>query len=104
MADYNVTDEHALAAALIASVSPVEAEKWTQATPEEMAWESYRIAVTKVYPAVPYQDFCGAEGSAQVETDLSIPYEEDATKVVQIQLMKAGVRLAALLESALGER
>ncbi len=104
MADYNFTDEHALAAALIASVSPVEAEKWTQATPEEMAWESYRIAVTKVYPAVPYQDFCGAEGSAQVETDLSIPYEEDATKVVQIQLMKAGVRLAALLESALGER
>lgn len=101
MADYNLTDEHALAEALIASISPAEAEKWTHATTEQIAWESYNIAVTRVYPAVPYHNFCGDQTSSPIETDLSLPYEEEGTRVVQLQLMKAGVRLAAILESAL---
>jgi hypothetical protein len=103
MTDYNVTDEHAIAEALIASISPTEAESWVGATAEQMAWESYRIAIATVYPAVPYQDFCGSQESSPVETDLSLSYEENGSKVVQKQLMKAGVRLAAMLESALGE-
>jgi len=102
MADYNVTDEHAIAEALTASISPAEAETWAGATAEQMAWESYRIAIASVYPAVPYQDFCGGQESAPVETDLSLSYEEDGAKVVQKQLTKAGVRLAAILESTLG--
>jgi hypothetical protein len=102
MADYKVTDERAMAEALIASISPGQVEKWAGATPEQIAWESYRIALKKVYPAVPYQNFCGSQESAPVETDLSLPYEEKGTKVVQLQLMKAGVRLAAMLEYALG--
>jgi hypothetical protein len=101
MADYKITDEHALADALIASISSAEAEKWVRTTPEQMAWESYNIAVTRVYPAVPYHNFCGNQDSAPIENDLSLLYEEDGTKVVQMQLMKAGVRLAAILESAL---
>ena len=101
MADYNVTDEHALAEALIASISPSQAEKWARATPEEMAWESYRIAVTRVYPTIAYQNFCGNQTAPPIETDLALPYEEQGTRVVQLQLMKAGVRLAAMLESAL---
>jgi len=101
MADYNVTDEHALAEALIASISPTQAEKWARATPEEMAWESYRIAVTRVYPTIAYQNFCGAQTAPPIETDLALPYEEQGTRVVQLQLMKAGVRLAVMLESAL---
>ena len=44
---------------LVICPDPAEAEKWTHATPEEMAWESYKIAVTRVYPAIPFQDFCG---------------------------------------------
>jgi hypothetical protein len=101
MAGYNLTDEHALADALIESISANDAAKWVRATPEQMAWESYNIAVTKVYPAVPYHDFCGFQDSAPIETDLPLPYEEEGTRVVQVQLMKAGVRLAAILESAL---
>lgn len=101
MADYNVTDERALAEALIASISPSQAEKWARATPEEMAWESYRIAVTRVYPTIAYQNFCGNQTAPPIETDLALPYEEQGTRVVQLQLMKAGVRLAAMLESAL---
>jgi hypothetical protein len=101
MADYNLTDEHTLADALIESISPTDAQKWARATPEEMAWESYNIAVTRVYPAVPYHNFCGDQDSAPIKTDLSLPYEEEGTRVVQLQLMKAGVRLAAILESAL---
>jgi len=104
MADYNVSDEHALADALIASISPAQAEKWARATPDQMAWESYGIAVTRIYPAIPYQNFCGNQDlAASIETDLSLPYEEEGARVVQFQLMKAGVRLAAILESALGE-
>jgi hypothetical protein len=101
MADYNVTDEHALAEALIASISPSQAEKWARATPEEMAWESYNVAVTRVYPTIAYQNFCGPQTTPPIETDLALPYEEQGTRVVQLQLMKAGVRLAAMLESAL---
>lgn len=101
MADYNVSDEHTLADALIESISPTDAEKWARATPEQMAWESYNIAVTRVYSAVPYHNFCDNQDSAPIETDLSLLYEEEGTRVVQLQLMKAGVRLAAILESAL---
>jgi hypothetical protein len=103
MTDYNVTDEHAIAEALIASIAPTEAESWVGATPEQIAWESYRIAIARVYPAVPYHDFCGGDESAPGETDLSQSYEEDGSKVVQKQLMKAGVRLAVMLEAALAE-
>ena len=103
MTDYNVTDEHAIAEALIASIAPTEAESWVGATADQMAWESYRIAIASVYPAVPYQNFCGTKEATLIETDLSLSYEEDGSKVVQKQLMKAAVRLAAMLESALGE-
>jgi hypothetical protein len=66
-----------------------------------MAWESYKIAIARVYPSVPYQNFCGPQEAALIETDLSDSYEKDGSRVVQKQLMKAGVRLAAMLESAL---
>jgi hypothetical protein len=101
MAHYKVTDEHAMAKALMASISPAEADKWAGATPEQMAWESYRIAVGRVYRAVRYHDFCSAPEPAPA-APLSLSYEEQGTNVVQIQVMKAGVRLAAILESALG--
>jgi hypothetical protein len=103
MAGYSVADERTFAGALIASISSVDAEKWSRATPEEMTWESYKIAITEVYPAVPYQNFCGGRESALIKTDLSTPYEEDGAKIVQLQLIKAGVRLAAILESVFGE-
>lgn len=103
MADYRVTDERALAEALTASISASKAATWVSATPEQMAWESYRIATASVYPMVPYHNFCGTQESAPIDTDLSFSYEEDGSKVVQMQLMRAGVRLAALLESALGK-
>ena len=103
MARYNVSDEHMIADALSASISSREAQEWARSTPEQMAWESNRIAVARVYADVPYQNFCGGRESARMETKLSLPYTEEGTRVVQIQLMKAGVRLAAMLESALGE-
>jgi hypothetical protein len=104
MTDYHVTDENAIAEALIASISPTETESWIEATVEQMAWESYRIAIARVYPGVPYQNFCGAKEATLIETDLALSYEEDGSKVVQKQLMKAGVRLAMMLETALAER
>ena len=103
MADYKVTDEHGIADAMAASISSIDAADWASATPEIMAWESYRIAIGAVYPAVPYQNFCGTRGSPAMDTNLSLSYEEDGSKVVQRQLMKAGVRLAAILDLALEE-
>jgi hypothetical protein len=104
MADSNVTDDRVIADILTAAISQADAGMWIPATPEQMAWESYRIAIGTAYPAVPYQNFCGGRKASSAATDLSLSYEQDATKIVRKQLMKAGVRLAAILESALGER
>ena len=42
-----------------------------------------------------------AEAKTWALTDLSTAYENEGTEVVRQQLMKAGVRLAAILESDL---
>ena len=54
----NITDERVYAGILMAGIKPREAEKWARATPDQMAWESYKLAVTKVYRGIPFQNFC----------------------------------------------
>jgi hypothetical protein len=97
----NITDDRVFAGMLMAAIKPAEAEKWARATPDQMAWESYKLAVTKVYRGVPFQNFCDNQKPAPIVTDLTTAYENEGTKVVRQQLMKAGVRLAAILESDL---
>ena len=99
----NITDERVYAGFLMASIQLAQAAKWARATPDEIAWESYKLAVSKVYRGIPFQNFCdNNQKPAPLVTDLTLAYENDGTKVVREQLKKAGVRLAAILESDLG--
>jgi hypothetical protein len=97
----NITDDRVFAGVLMAGIKPAEAEKWARATPDQMAWESYKLAVAKVYRGIPLQNFCDNQKPAPSVTDLTAAYENEGTKVVRQQLLKAGVRLAAILESDL---
>ena len=99
----NITDERVFAGILMAGIKPADAQKWVRATPEQMAWESYRLAVSKVYRGIPLQNFCDNQKPAPMVTDLTAAYENDGTKVVREQLMKAGVRLGAILEADLNQ-
>jgi len=97
----NITDERVYAGMLMAPVKPSEANKWTRATADQIAWESYNIAVKKVYRGIPFQNFCEKPAPQPIVTDLTTTYENDGTKIVREQLTKAGVRLAAILEADL---
>jgi len=99
----NITDERVFAGILMAGIKPNDAQKWARATPEQMAWESYKLAVSKVYRGIPLQNFCDNQKPAPMVTDLTAAYENDGTKVVREQLMKAGVRLGAILEADLNQ-
>jgi hypothetical protein len=73
-----------------------------RASVEQIAWESYKLAVTKVYRGIPFQNFCDNQKPAPLVTDLTRGYENSGSKVVREQLQKGGVRLAAILENDLG--
>ena len=96
-----ITDERVYAGILMAGIKAAEAERWAHASAEQIAWESYKLALAKVYRGIPFQNFCGNQKPAPIITDLPQSYENDGTKVVREQLMKAGVRLATILEADL---
>jgi hypothetical protein len=102
MKDSKITDERAYAASLISSIQPRKAKKWARASADRIAWESYKLAVKNAYTGIPFQDFCNNQKPPMIVTDLTPHYEENGTKIVREQLMKAGVRLAAILEEDLG--
>jgi hypothetical protein len=102
MKDSKITDERVYAAALISSIHPGKAKKWARASADQIAWESYKLAIKNAYTGIPYQDFCNNQKPPPIVTDLTPHYEENGTKIVREQLMKAGVRLAAILEEDLG--
>lgn len=102
MHNTKITDERVYAGVLMAGIRPGEAEKWARASADEMAWESYKLAVKIVYRGIPFQNFCAKPEPTPMVTDLTMPYENYGTKVVRYQLRKAGVRLAAILEADLG--
>jgi hypothetical protein len=87
-------DPQAVAAALAQSISPAQRARWRTGTPEDWAWESWRIAKAEAYGRLP--------PPAQGVCRLDAQYQENAQRVVARQLQKSGVRLAWLLERALG--
>ncbi len=97
-----ITGERAYAASLMSSIQPGKAKKWARASADQIAWESYKLAKKYAYAGIPYQDFCDNQKPPPLVTDLTPLYEENGTKIVREQLMKAGVRLAAILEADLG--
>ena len=98
----HITDERVYAGILMASIRPRESEVWARASADQMAWESHKLAETRVYRGIPFQNFCDNQKPPPLITDLTNAYENQGTKVVREQLKKAGVRLAAILERDLG--
>jgi S1/P1 Nuclease len=87
-----IRDERAYALELGHSISPAEGEKWRSGTPADWADDSYGVASNLIYGVWPHGP-----------GDLPASYEQKAIYVVQVQLEKAGVRLAAVLNRDLSD-
>jgi hypothetical protein len=90
LAAAHIRDERAYALELARSISPAEAEKWRSGTPADWADDSYGVARNLIYGVWPHD--------AGVLPD---SYEQKGIYVVQVQLEKGGVRLAAVLNDVL---
>lgn len=84
-------------------IKPDRAAKWAQTSIDEMAWEGWELAKSHVYKNIPVFNYCdpAVKASPTPASDLSAGYEKDGAKLIHEQMMKAGVRLADLLEKAL---
>lgn len=83
-------DERGYALRLTRSITPAQAEQWRRGSPTDWANESYGIARRLIYGEWPH-----APGA------LPADYEAEALPVVNVQLERVGVRLAAVLNAAL---
>jgi hypothetical protein len=72
-------------------VTPAKHEKWTSDTPADWAWESHRLAVEHTYKDIP---------SDGAPLPLTAAYIAANRPIVELQLTKAGLRLAFLLNKA----
>ena len=86
-----------IAARLEAQISPDQARAWASGKPSAWAMESFQIARRDVY-ALPTRPTCGQRGSVA----LSAAYQAAARRDAAVQLEKAGIRMAALLNRTLG--
>jgi len=82
-----------LAARLDAQITLEQRRLWQRGSPQDWAWESWRIAKDEVYARLP-----AASGDIY---QLNAAYEANAERVAAMQLQKAGLRLALLLNRAL---
>jgi len=81
-----------IAARLDADLTAQQRRDWAQGSPEEWANESHRLAQSVAYGPLPK------------ERRIVIPlrYEIEARRTIERQLQRAGLRLARVLEEALG--
>jgi hypothetical protein len=81
-----------VATALIVQISPARRRAWSAGSPRGWARQSFRIARSHTYGRLP---------NATGEILLDERYEADARAIVALQLERAGVRLARVLNQAL---
>lgn len=79
---------------LDAHITEAQRQQWQQGTPSQWARESWEVATRVAYDPLPPPDERGVH-------HLSPAYQENATQSAALQLQKAGVRLAWLLNQAL---
>lgn len=90
------TDAHAVAAQWIPTITDAESRGWQAGTPENWAQQSYELARDHTYAKLPAPDAKGVY-------HLDAVYVDDASSVVILQLHKAGLRLAKILNKALAK-
>jgi hypothetical protein len=87
-------DPDALAARLIARIAPPDLRRWQRGEPADWARESFQLGKALGYAAL--------RSPRRRRTDrLSDAYVRDATQAVALQLSRAGVRLALVLNRSL---
>jgi hypothetical protein len=86
-----------IAGTLDARLSATDIKEWTQGTPQSWALDTFEIGRRDVY-ALASAPTCQSGGSVA----LSPAYQRQAEKDAATQLLKAAVRLAAVLNGALG--
>lgn len=84
----------AVAAQLINAIAAEDLQRWSVGTAADWAEEAYQLAVTRVYPSLGEPDDTGTY-------TLTAQYMELATRTTAVQLCRAGVRLAYLLNQTL---
>lgn len=91
-------DPQTVATMLAGRVTPADKAAWEKGDPQSWALEGFDIAKTKIY-TIGSSPGCAIDPSPR---GLTAGYQEMARQVVSIQLEKAGVRLAAVLNRTLG--
>lgn len=89
------TDPQAVAREIEASITPQQAQGWQTGTPATWAMETFGVARDDAYGRLPRSDGSGT-------FDLSDDYVRMARRDAELQLGKAGVRLASILNETLG--
>ena len=90
--DMMIEDEAAFSERLIAKLKPADRKNWSQGRLQDWTWESHLVAVRFAYGTLP-------EGETKV---LEADYIQRLRPIVEEQLMKAGVRLAAVFNEIWG--
>jgi hypothetical protein len=88
------TDAKSIASDQIGHISKEQQRKWQSGSPSDWAVETFEVAKADAYGQLP-------EPSARNTYQLTDEYVTTATDDVALQLSKAGVRLAFLLNKAL---
>jgi hypothetical protein len=86
----------ALAKKLLAQITPDQVAQWKEGTFDDWAMEAFDLGFTDVYGDPPL--------SKDTVQHLDSAYVDRAEKDIALQLSKAGVRLAAVLNKALGRQ
>jgi len=87
-------DPSAVAAQLDRHITDGQRRRWCAGTPTDWAWQSWRLARDDAYGRLP-----GGRGVQHLDRS----YRDHADAIVARQLSAAGVRLAWLLDRALGQ-
>jgi hypothetical protein len=88
-------DSATVAKMLTDDITPAQRRDWASGTPADWAMQSFAIAKSVAYGKLP-----PAQDGRHV---LGPDYADDATAAVRLQLERAGVRLAAVLNAALAK-
>jgi hypothetical protein len=92
------SDPVAVSKTLVASITPAEVKAWSAGTPTEWADESFKVARSSVY-TIGSRAGCGSQGAIPLPRG----YADSAKQAVGLQLEKAGVRLAYVLNKTVGK-
>jgi S1/P1 Nuclease len=90
------TDARSIASDLIGHISKAQQQDWSRGTPADWAQEAFQIARVDAYGQLP-------EPNTHHSYRLTDDYVSMATQDVALQLSKAGVRLALILNNALAQ-